>query len=210
MLLLKITPWGRDAALGNIWHFRSWLARWGGWSWIMFLLIGTALVSIGFPRIALAGVAGAMFNIYWGILLAQLATTLAAAPGYYYAHFWGRDLAMRKMGNRLQHLDGMLENHGLKVFLLIRLCPVGNAFLTNCIAGVSAVRFSDFMLATFLGYLPETIIFALLGGSFAGNYDLRLWSSIGLLILFTLGFIWFFKKSAFAAKIQSIMREEKS
>lgn len=205
--VIRATPWGRDATAGNIDRFRDWLKQWGEWSWIVFLVVGTGVVSIGFPRILLAAIAGALFPLGWGIVLAQIAMTLAAAPGYYYTRFTGRQMAVRRMGNRLQKFDGLIKTHGFTVFLLIRLCPIGNAFLTNCIAGVSGVGFFDFIAATFLGYLPETVIFALLGGSVAGG-SVKLWSGVVLLVLFSLGFAWFFKKSAFAAQILSILRKE--
>jgi uncharacterized membrane protein YdjX (TVP38/TMEM64 family) len=199
---------GRDSTLGNVDRLRQWVGQWGHWSWFMFLAVGTGLVSVGFPRIALAAVAGALFNIWWGIVLAQVATSLAAAPGFYYARFIGRNVVARKMGRRLQRLDGLLREHGLMVLLLIRLCPVGNAFITGCIAGVSAIRFGDYMLASFLGFLPETIIFALLGQGLAADVPLRLTLGVVLFVLFSLGFGWYYKKSAFAAQIIAIMREE--
>lgn len=206
-LLIRATPWGRDATSGNVDRFRDWLKQWGDWSWIAFLVVGTGVVSIGFPRILLAAIAGALFPLGWGIVLAQIAMTLAAAPGYYYTRFTGRQMAVRRMGNRLQKFDGLIKTHGFVVFLLIRLCPIGNAFLTNCIAGVSGVGFGDFIGATFLGYLPETAIFALLGGGLVGG-SVKMWTGVTLLVLFSLGFALFFKKSAFAAQILSILREE--
>ena len=207
-VLVRATPWGRDAMSGNVDRFRDWLQQWGRWSSVAFLVVGAGVVSIGFPRILLAAIAGALFPLFWGIVLAQVTMTLAIAPAYYYTRFAGREMAVRRMGNRLQRLDGLVQAHGFTVFLLIRLCPVGNAFLTNCIAGVTGVGFGAFALASFLGYLPETIIFALFGGSFADNSQLHLWVGVVLLVLFSLGFIWFFKKSAFAARILSILREE--
>lgn len=211
MLFLRYTPWGQSlkSHLENAGRFRQWLAQWGHWSWLVTLLVGTAAISVGFPRIAFSGLAGALCGVVWGTVLAQVATTLAAAPSFYYTRFIGREMAVRRMGNRLQRFDGLIRERGFMVFLLIRICPVGNAFVTSCLAGVSGVRFRDYIAASFLGFLPETFIFALLGGGFGAASQLKLWSSIALLALFSLGFAWYFKKSAFAAQIVNIMREGK-
>jgi uncharacterized membrane protein YdjX (TVP38/TMEM64 family) len=207
MYIIHATPWGRNLAFRNVERFRNWLDQWGDWGWIMFLLVGTGLITAGFPRIVLSAVAGAMFGLILGIFLAQIATVLGAIFNYCYIRFLGREMAMRRMGNRLQKLDGLLKEHGFMVLLLVRLCPIGNAFLTNCIAGVSAIGFWSFVFSSFLGFLPETIIFALLGSGFSANFQLRLLSSVFLFIIFSIGFIFFFKKSMFASKLYQILRE---
>ena len=47
--------------------------------------------------------------------------------------------------------------------LLIRLLPVGNNFATSLTAGVSRVPARPFLLGSLLGYLPQTVVFALAG-----------------------------------------------
>ena len=47
--------------------------------------------------------------------------------------------------------------------LLIRLLPVGNNFATSLAAGVSRVPARPFLLGSLLGYMPQTMVFALAG-----------------------------------------------
>jgi len=207
MAVLHATPLGGKIALDNLGWIRRALAPWGAWAWIVFALVGTGLVSIGFPRIVLAGVAGALFGALEGTMLAQIAATLATAPVFFYCRWLGRDLAQRRLGNRFRSLDRLLEQRGFFVVLMIRLCPVGNAFLTNCLAGVSSIPFGTFLAASFLGFLPLNFIFALMGGGFAANFDLRLWSSIALLLLFSLFFIWYLGRSEVGGRVLDAMRK---
>jgi uncharacterized membrane protein YdjX (TVP38/TMEM64 family) len=47
--------------------------------------------------------------------------------------------------------------------LVIRCLPVGNNLLTNLAAGVSNIPAATFIGGSFIGYIPQTLIFALLG-----------------------------------------------
>jgi uncharacterized membrane protein YdjX (TVP38/TMEM64 family) len=43
------------------------------------------------------------------------------------------------------------------------MLPVGSNVLTNLAAGISRARAAPFLAASFVGYLPQTIVFALVG-----------------------------------------------
>jgi len=206
--LLSLTPWSRGATFEKVSRFHQWLAQWGGWAWLAFALAGTGLVSIGFPRIILSAVGGAMFGVVLGTLWSQVAMTLAILAPFLYSRHLGRDLVARRMGQRLQRFDELLGQHGFMVTLLIRLCPVGNNFLTNYLAGVTAIPLGTFLTASFLGYLPESFIFALVGSGLGDHPRARLWGGALLLAAFSLCFIWYFRRSKEGARILAAMRGE--
>ena len=206
--LLTLTPWSRGAMFDRVAQLQQWLAQWGVWAWLVFAVVGASLVSIGLPRVILAAVGGAMFGVVLGTLWSQVAMTLAILAPFLYSRHLGRELVARRMGRRLQRFDDLLGQHGFMVVLLIRLCPVGNNFLTNYLAGVTAVPLGTFLSASFVGYLPETCIFALLGSGFADHPQLRLWGGAGLLAAFSLIFLWYFRRSREGAKILAAMRGE--
>jgi uncharacterized membrane protein YdjX (TVP38/TMEM64 family) len=47
--------------------------------------------------------------------------------------------------------------------MLIRLLPVGHNLATNLVAGVSSIPAAPFFLGSAVGYLPQTLVFALIG-----------------------------------------------
>jgi uncharacterized membrane protein YdjX (TVP38/TMEM64 family) len=206
--LLTLTPWGRGAVFDRVAQLHQWLAQWGVWAWLGFAAVGTGLVSIGFPRIILAAVGGAMFGVVLGTLWSTVAAALAILAPFLYSRHLGRELVARRMGKRLQRFDELLGQHGFMVVMLIRLCPVGNNFLTNYLAGVSAIPLRTFLTASFLGYLPQSFIFALLGSGFGDHPRMRLWGGAVLAAAFSLFFIWYFRRSKEGAKILSAMRGE--
>jgi uncharacterized membrane protein YdjX (TVP38/TMEM64 family) len=206
--LLTLTPWGRGATLDRVARLHQWLAQWGVWAWLVFAGVGTGLVSIGLPRIILAAVGGAMFGVALGTLWSTVAAALAILAPFLYSRHLGRELVARRMGGRLRRFDELLGHHGFMVVLLIRLCPVGNNFLTNYLAGVSAIPLGTFLFASFLGYLPQSFIFALLGSGFAHHPGLHLWGGAVLLAAFSLFFVWYFRRSKEGTKILAAMRAE--
>ena len=55
--------------------------------------------------------------------------------------------------------------------LLIRLLPVGSNLLTNIMAGVTSVSSVSFISGSVIGYIPQTLIFSLLGsGVYVSEY----------------------------------------
>ena len=205
---LTLTPWSQGKTSDKVARLQQWLAQWGGWAWLAYAAAGTGLVSIGLPRIVLSAVGGAMFGVVLGTLWSQVAMTAAILAPFLYSRHLGRELVARRMGRRLQRFDDLLGQHGFMVVLLIRLCPVGNNFLTNYLAGVTAIPLGTFLAASFVGYLPQSFIFALLGSGLADHPQLRLWGGAILLAVFSLFFIWYFRRSKEGAKILAAMRTE--
>jgi len=57
--------------------------------------------------------------------------------------------------------------------LLIRFLPFGSNLVTNLAAGVSRVPAFPFFAGSAIGYLPQTVVFALLGSGVAVDPELR-------------------------------------
>jgi hypothetical protein len=198
-------------AHGRFDEMRAWLDNWGAGTWIVFVLAGTALVSIGFPRIAFAALGGAMFGFLEGAVLAQIASTLSIAPGYYYTRWLGRELVEVRLGSRLQRLDFLLRQHGFMVTCSFRLSPVGNAFLTNCIGGITSISFPCFWPRP-SRLCARDAHFRADGSGLHDHFQLRLWTGIILFALFSLYFLWYFNRSPLGAEIMRLLRntEKKS
>ncbi|MDE0539706.1 MAG: SNARE associated Golgi protein, partial [Rhodospirillales bacterium] len=64
--------------------------------------------------------------------------------------------------------------------LLIRLLPAGSNFLTNLAAGVSSARFPLFLAGSAIGYIPQMVVFALLGSGINLDPGLRISASVVL------------------------------
>ena len=96
-----------------------------------------------------------------------------------YARLFGRGVLNKRLGARAQRFDAFIHDHPFSMTLLIRLLPVGSNVLTNLAAGISRVRAVPFLAASFVGYLPQTVVFALVGS----GVDVAQTMKIGLAVV---------------------------
>ena len=146
----------------------------------LFVFIGAAICAVGLPRQLVGFAGGYAFGLWGGSALALLAQALGCLANFTWARFLARDWATRRMGPRLRRLDGFLATRPFRATLTLRLLPVGNNLVLNLLAGVSTLPVGPFLAASILGYLPQTIIFALLGGGVRVSEAVRVAVAIAL------------------------------
>ena len=139
---------------------------WAG-SVALFIAAGAAFCAVGVPRQVVAYAAGFAFGTPWGTLLALAAMVAACGADFWWARWVGRSWARKAVARgpmgRLARLDRFIAANPFISTLMLRLLPVGNNLALNLLAGVSAIPAAPFVAASALGYLPQTVIFALIG-----------------------------------------------
>jgi len=135
---------------------------------LAFVAAATAACAVGVPRQVVAYSGGLAFGFWPGAALAMLAEALGCAANFFWARWVARAWAARWLARagtgRLDRLSRFLVANTFTATLTLRLLPVGNNLLLNLLAGVSSVAAGPFLLASALGYVPQTAVFALLGG----------------------------------------------
>jgi uncharacterized membrane protein YdjX (TVP38/TMEM64 family) len=129
----------------------------------VFLCLGLVFTAVGLPRQIISFLAGYAFGFVEGSGLAVVATTLGCIIAFYYARFLGRDFVAHKFPSKVRRIDSFLSQSPLAMTLLIRFLPLGSNLATNLAAGVSGVRATPFFTGSLIGYLPQTVVFALVG-----------------------------------------------
>lgn len=130
---------------------------------LLFLLMGGVFTAIGLPRQIIAFLGGYAFSVGLGTLLGAVAALLGCMMSFGYARVFGKGLLRARLGERAGRFDRFIHNHPFSMTVLIRLLPVGSNLLTNLAAGISSIRPVHFFAGTLLGYLPQTLVFALVG-----------------------------------------------
>ncbi len=155
------------AAPGTEWVDRHVRGRGGLWGEALFVLVAALGTAAGVPRQAAAFLGGYGFGAALGAGLALLAQVVACGASYGWARLVGRAWAERRMagrfGHRLRPLRDALVENPFGATLALRLLPVGNNLALNLLAGMAGLRFLPFLAASAIGYLPQTVVFALLG-----------------------------------------------
>ncbi len=129
----------------------------------LLVAAGAGLTAAGAPRQVVAFAGGFGFGAALGTGLALASQLLGCALDYAAAATAALPWAERRLGPRWMKIRGFLQAHPFRATLTLRLLPVGNNMLLNVAAGALGVRPGAFFAASALGYLPQTVIFALLG-----------------------------------------------
>ncbi len=149
---------------------------------LLFVGAAAALAAVGFPRQIISFLAGYAFGLNFGVALALAACGIGCTLSFFFARFIGRDWVKSKFPRRLEKADQFFSANTFSTTLLIRFMPVGSNIVTNLVAGVSGAKALSFIGGSTLGYIPQTVIFALLGSGFNLDPEIRITLSVALFV----------------------------
>jgi uncharacterized membrane protein YdjX (TVP38/TMEM64 family) len=148
----------------------EWLRHLGPWGPVLFVLIYIAATVLLIPGSILSLGAGALFGVIRGSLLISLASTLGATCAFLLGRYLARDWVAKKIESHSSFagIDRAVSSEGWKIVFLTRLSPVLPFTLLNYAFGVTRVSLRAYVLASWLGMMPGTVMYVYLG-SLAGE-----------------------------------------
>lgn len=139
------------------------IRRTAPWSSVVFVASCALLSCVFVPRQALAFAGGFALGPVWGSLLTLTGITAGCALALCFSRFLGREALERRYAAKVARCNEVLQRAPFLMALAMRLFPSGNNLLFSLLAGLSRVPARPFILGSALGYVPQTIVFALLG-----------------------------------------------
>ncbi len=161
---------------------------------LVFLAAGTIATAAGVPRQAISFLAGYGFGLGLGMALALGATVLGCVAAFFAARLMGRATVAAMFTDRIRRIDDFMRDHPFSMALLLRLMPVGSNVVTNLAAGVSGVRAVPFFAGSTVGYIPQTVIFALLGSGIHLDPVLRITTAVVLFVVSGMIGVYLFRR----------------
>ncbi len=152
----------------------EWFRSLGPWGAVVFVVAYVLACVCFVPASLLTLGAGAIFGVAIGGLCVSAGATLGATASFLIGRFLARDWVARRIGTnaRFQAIDTAIGREGWKIVGLLRLSPLFPFSLLNYGLGVSRVRLRDFVLASWVGMLPGTVLYVYIG-SLLGTALLR-------------------------------------
>lgn len=142
------------------------LVRSAGWAGVIVFVLGYAvLVLAPTPASVLTILAGALFGVWWGTLLAWAGALLGATGGFAIGRQLGRSAVDRLLRGRLHQADVALSDHGLVAVIAVRLVPLFPFTPLNYAAGLLGIRARDYVVGTAVGIVPGALAYASVGAS---------------------------------------------
>lgn len=144
----------------------DWIAGLGPFGWVVFALVYAAATVAAAPGSVFTIAAGLLFGLA-GFFVVVPGATLGAALAFLIARYLARGSVERRFGGnrRFRAVDGAIEEEGWKIVGLLRLSPLIPFNLQNYLYGLTKVGFLPYVLATFFGIMPGTLLYVYLGAA---------------------------------------------
>ncbi len=183
-------------------------------AWIQDLGVAGAFIFIGvYALAALLFLPGAIFTIAAGLVYGIVAGTAVAITGatlgaglaFLAGRYLFRDRIKKVAGKNKKFgaIDEAIGQQGWKIVGLLRLSPLIPFNVSNYFYGVTAIGFWPYLLASFVGMLPGTLLYAYLGaigqaGLSGGSksYSPLQWTFLGIGLLATIAVTIFVSRVA--------------
>lgn len=137
-----------------------------------FLLIYVVSVAFSLPIATVLTIsAGFLFGQWFGTVLVVVGATVGATAIFLAARSALGDALRRRAGPFLARMqDGFREN-AFYYLMILRLVPLFPFFVVNLVPAALGVGLRDYVLATFLGIVPGSFVFASVGAGLGSVFD---------------------------------------
>lgn len=147
--------------------FSDWVGTLGAFGVVLFIGVYALATVLFLPGWIFTVAAGLVYGVVGGTAVALTGaitgSTLAFLCGRYLVR--KRVQAATKGSARFAAIDKAIGKQGWKIVGLLRLSPLIPFNLSNYFYGVTAIGFLPYVLASAVGMLPGTLLYAYLGGA---------------------------------------------
>ena len=157
--VLPVTDW--------LTRFNYWVGSLGVWGILLFILVYIFATVLFFPASILTIGAGFIFGVVSGTMIVSIAATAGAALAFLIARYLARDQIEQKVADnpRFKRIDRAIGERGAKLVFLLRLSPLIPFNLSNYFYGLTSLRFWPYVLASWIGMIPGTLLYVYLGAA---------------------------------------------
>jgi len=126
------------------------------------MILQTVVAPIPGEVVMMAG--GAMFGTLVAGVVGEIAGCIGATLCFFISRKGGRSLVIRIISKKgLDFADNWFEKYGLWAVFFARLIPLVPVDAVSYGAGLTAMSFKSFIIATIVGMLPRAFFYAYLG-----------------------------------------------
>jgi len=163
VILTKLT--GIDSYLERE-QLRNWIAGFGLWGPLIYILLYSVTPSLFLPGAPMTVAAGLAFGPFYGTIFAITGATIGASLAFLVARYFAREQVARLISGRLAAIDEGVEKKGWIFVAVTRLIPLFPFNMLNYAFGLTKIKFSHYVMASFVFMLPGTTAYVVFGSSF--------------------------------------------
>lgn len=147
-----------------------WIENQGVTGIAVYLILYVSACVLFAPGSVLTLGAGAVYGLLKGFVIVSVASTLGATLAFLVGRYIARDWIAQKVEGkpRFKAIDEAVGKEGWKIVGLTRLSPVFPFNLLNYAYGLTRVSLRDYVIASWIGMMPGTVMYVYIG-SLAGS-----------------------------------------
>ncbi|MBO0662095.1 TVP38/TMEM64 family protein [Jiella sp. MQZ9-1] len=153
-----------DAFLDSRQALKAWVEAHWVLAGLGFILLYAGLVAVAFPAASLVTVAsGFLFGWFIGGALTVIGATLGATVLFIAARTAFGDILRKKTGGAVARFAEGFRDDAFAYLIVLRLTPALPFFVVNVAPAFFDVSVSTYVITTFLGIIPGSMVYAFLG-----------------------------------------------
>jgi uncharacterized membrane protein YdjX (TVP38/TMEM64 family) len=150
----------------------AWVGRNGALAWLVYLLVYAAVTLFSLPGGALMTIVGGfVFGPALGTGLTVIGATLGAVGLFLAARYVFHDYLLARAGPALKRMEAGFNEDAMSYMLFLRLVPAFPFVLVNLVPAFLGVKLGVYAVSTFLGIIPGTLVYALVGDGLGAVLD---------------------------------------
>ena len=139
---------------------------------VAFTLVYAAVIALSVPGGAILTIAG---GFLFGVVAATLCVIVGATAGATVVFLIARtafgDVLRARAGPRVRRMEEGFRQDALSYLLVLRLIPVFPFWLVNIVPAFLGVPLSTYVLGTFVGIIPGSLVYASVGNGLGAVFD---------------------------------------
>ena len=140
-----------------------------GLAFVSLYALATALSLPGGVVLTIAG--GFLFGVTTGAVYVVFAATLGATAIFLIARSALGSALRDRAGPFLKRMEAGFQENALSYLLVLRLIPLFPFFIVNLVPAFLGVPLRTYVLGTFFGIIPGTLVFVLAGAGLGSVFD---------------------------------------
>lgn len=168
----------------NIRDLRRYILSYGKFSAVAFVLIYSLKpIFLIIPASLLSILAGSIFGPYEAFTLSMISCYFAGTLGFFLSKILGKSFVHKLLKGKAIGLDANAEKHGFKIMLIMRLSTLFPYDPLSYAAGLTKMKYKDFIIATLIGISPEMLAYSFMGKNLKHPFSLRFIAPIIIIII---------------------------
>jgi len=177
---------------------KNYICSFGALAPVMYIFMFTVVPLTLFPDAILAVASGLIFGVWFGTIYTVIGAACGGTLSFFLSRLYGRGIVEKLAKGKIKWFDEGVEKRGFIFILILRFIPLIPFDVISYGAGLSKIKYKDFLLSTVIGVIPGVWVYTNLGDKSAHLFSIEFFEAVAILILLMI--VSYFIKKKFSFK----------